>query len=290
MKRSTETEMQAVADLISTTRDKIETLLRSGKKVHMVWDFDGVLSDSRSDDVAALTNGNLELFFECEERLLLQSPGIGPWLLPIAHNTGISSRFPSGHFTQDIVTARSSALAMRVHIFCFAWNLKTRWTLSLGHQPKKEGYRIILRSLKDDHDCHIFCVDDNVKHIASFCEVAQEEGIDSRSLGILSPVIRNYDGAEIQEYLARVMSAAGREPIRVRDPSDERHGFLVLPEGLGQFRGMINSLVDQKSEESHVTELRQAFTRTHGEVGEGRFQSEEELRQAMREFVLDIVT
>jgi len=290
MQRSTEFEIQAANDLVAVVKNEIEALLRGGKKVHVIWDFDGPLSDSRSDDVSALTRGDLVSFFDYEERLLLQSPGAGPWLLPIAHYRGISSHFPDGRFTQDIVTARSSALAMRVHIFCFAWHLTMRWTLFLGHQSKKEAYRIILRSLKDDRDCHVFCVDDTARHIASFREVAGEEDMRDRTHGIISPVIRRYDEAELREYHARVMGAKGHAPMRVRDPACDHHGFLVMPNGLDQFRDMINSLVDQKSGEGHAAELRQAFVEAHGEIGEGRFRSEEELQQAMREFIVNMHT
>ena len=67
-----------------------------------------------------------------------------------------------------------------------------RWMLFLGHQPKKEAYRIILQSLKNDPDYYVFCVDDSSKHIETFKTVAEEEGMTSRSFPILSPITRTY--------------------------------------------------------------------------------------------------
>ncbi len=288
MRKSTEAEVQEVTDLVLSTRKKIEELLRSGKKVHIIWDFDGVLSDSRSDDIFAFTGSNLKSHFAHEERLLFESPGEGPWLLPIAHNTGIAKRFPEERFSQDIVTARSSMLAMRVQIFSLAWNLPVRWMLFLGHQPKKEAYRIILKSLKDDPDYHVFCVDDNPKHIEAFGGVSAEEGLQERTSGIISPVIRTYTEEELAEYFSRVMNAAGNTPIRVRNPSDDMRGFLVLPHGLTQFREQMNVLVSKKHGEGATAELRAAFVKAYGEVGRGHFKSEKELAQAMKSFIMDI--
>ncbi len=275
-----------MTELVLATRAKIEELLQQGKKVHVIWDFDGVLADSRSDDVFALSNFDLKTYFAHEERLLFESPGQGPWLLPVAHNAGIAPHFPPERFSQDIVTARSSSLAIRVHIFCLAWHLTVRWALFLGHKPKKESYSIILNSLKDDPDYFVFCVDDSAKHIEAFLDASAEEGMKNRVSGIVSPVVRTYTEKELKEYFARVMNAAGDTPIRVRDPMDDMRGFIVLPKGIDQFREQVNGLVSKQHGEGHYSELRSAFVRVNGEVGEGRFKTEEELERAMNEFIL----
>lgn len=288
MHKSTEAEMQEVFNLVLSTRQKIEELLQNGKKVHIIWDFDGVLVDSRSDDIFAHIGFDLKAYFEYEERLLSQSPGMGAWLLPIAHNAGIAPHFPVDRFSQDIVTVRSSMLAMRVHIFCLEWNLPVRWMLFLGHQSKKEAYRIILKSFKDNPEYYIFCVDDNQKHITTFDAVSLEEGMKERSFGIVSPTIRSYNKKELQEYYVRVMRVAGSKPIRVRDPSDDLKGFIVLPEGLNQFKRQIRNMMESVSNDGFREELRSVFVKKFGEVGHGYFKSEKELQQKMREFILDI--
>jgi len=288
MHRSIEEEIQGVNDLICSARAKASELLQNGKKVHFIWDFDSVLASSRSDDVFAITNFDLKAYFAYEERLLFESPEAGPWLLPIAHNTGISPRFPPECFTQDIVTARSSTLSIRVQIFCIVWHLPIRWMLFLGHQPKKESYRIILNSLKSDPNYHIFCVDDSVKHIEAFRSASAEEGMGNRTYGIVSPVIRTYTEGELREYLNRVMSATGNAPIRVRSPSDDLRGFIVLPKGLKQFKERINGLVSEQNGAGHHFELKNAFVKEFGKVGEGRFKTEEELELAMKEFIMGL--
>lgn len=286
MRKSTETELQEVRRLVLSVRRKVEEFLQLGKRVHFIWDFDGVLTDSRSDDVFSLLGFDLGAYFAHEERLFVSVPEQGPWLLPIAHNAGAHPHFSEERFSQDIVTARSSTLAIRVHMFCLAWHLPVRWILFLGHQPKKESYRIILESLKEDSDYRIFCVDDNPKHVAMFESVSAEEGMQDRTFGIVSPVIRTYTEAELIEYVARVKGAAGGVPIRVRDPGDDMRGFLVLPDGLLQFRKEMNAFLSAKQGEGHTAELRHAFVQAYGEVGQGRFKSEEELQQAMADFIL----
>ncbi|MDP2669201.1 MAG: hypothetical protein Q8P07_05205 [bacterium] len=239
MFKSTKKEIEKNERLVADTKTAISTLIKNGKKVHIIWDFDGVLADSRSDDVFKLLNCDIKKYFEYEERLLFQSPGAGQWLLPIAHNTGIGIHFPPEQFTQDIVTARSSFPAMRVQIFCLSWHVPTRWMLFIGHQPKEGSYRIILESLKHDPDSHIFCVDDSPKHIDTFSRVSKELSMESRSAGIFSPAIRTYTKTELEKHIESVLSAKGEKPLRVRDPSDNIRGFIVLPGGVAQFREQI---------------------------------------------------
>lgn len=288
MRRSTEQEIKEVTDLVLSTRQRIKDLLQSGKRVHIIWDFDGVLTDSRSDDVFALSGLDLKAYFAHEERLLLDSPAPGPWLLPLAHNAGAAPHFPPERFTQDIVTVRSSTLAIRIHIFCLAYNLPVRWMFFGGHQPKKEAYRIILQSFKNDPNYRIFCIDDSPKHIEAFQSVSTEENMSNRTVGIISPVVRTYSAEELKEYYDRVMGATGNTAIRVRDPSDDINGFIVLPGGQQQFGRYINALVDEKIGEGYDAELRNAFVKANGEVGVGRFKTEKELERAMREFIVGI--
>jgi len=64
-------------------------------------------------------------------------------------------------------------------------------------------------------------------------------------------------------------------------------GFIVLPDGIVQFREQINGAVDRQSTEGHTAELRNAFVNAYGEVGIGRFKTEIELEDAMRQFIID---
>lgn len=288
MRRSTEEEIHEAQSLVCATHAKIEELLQKGKKVHVIWDFDGVLADSRSDDVFALVNRDLKTYFAYEERLLMQSPGSGIWLQPIAHNVGIGTHFPSECFSQDIVTVRSSYLSLRMHIFCLSWHLPVRWTLHLGHQSKEGAYRIILDSLKNYPDYHFFCIDDNAKHVEIFGKVSKELGVADRAFGVVSPIIRTYTQEELQEHFNRVMQASGDAPIRVRDSTNDIHGFIVLPGGVKQFAEKILDLVSENSSRGHDNELRAAFIKVFGEVGPGHFKTEEELELAMKDFILGL--
>ncbi|MBI2635327.1 MAG: 5'-nucleotidase [Parcubacteria group bacterium] len=286
MRKSTEKEIQNAYNLVLDAIKKIKELLQNGKKVHVIWDFDGVLADNRSDEVFAVINFDLKKFFEYEERLLSECPGIGPWLLGIAHNAPVRPNFPQEFFSQDIVTARSSTLAMRVQIFCLAWQLKVRWMLFIGHQSKKESYRIILKSLQKDPDYHVFCIDDKAKHIEDFHVASAEEGMENRAIGIVSPVIRTYNAKELKKHFNMVMEATGNVPIRVRDPSNDLLGFIVLPKGVNQFREQINAVIGNNTDKGHYFELRNVFVKAHGEVGKGRFKTEKELERAMQEFII----
>ncbi len=288
IRKSTESEILETERLVLSTRDDIQALLDDGKRVHVIWDFDGVLMDSRSDDVFQISGYDLETYFAHEHRLLLDVPGQGPWLLPIAHTGGAEPHFPPDRFTQDIVTARSSTISMRVHIFCLQWKLRTRWMLFLGHQTKVNSYRMILDSLRNDADVHVFCVDDKEDHVTAFLEAAEEAEMENRAHGIVSPVLRTYSEEELRTYLDKVTGADGDSPVRVRNPSNDVDGFIVLPGGLDQFRGYMSQLVSEKVSDGHNTELRNAFVKVFGEPGEGRFETEEELQEAIRSFILDL--
>ena len=158
--------------------------------------------------------------------------------------------------------------------------------LFLGHQPKQESYRIILESLKSDPEYRVFCIDDNAKHIEAFQHASKALGMDDRTFGIVSPVTRTYTKRELKIYVDRVVGVSGDGPIRVRDPSDEFNGFIVLPEGLQQFKKHTLAMVAKESSGAGHNELRQVFVNVHGEVGKGTFKTEKELEQAMRDFIV----
>ncbi len=288
IRRSTKKEVKEAWDLAYATRAKIKELLQDGKKVHVIWDFDGVLADGRSEDVFTLTHFNLKKYFAYEERLLSECPGAGQWLLGVAHSAPVKPHFPQKFFSQDIVTARSSTLAIRVHIFCLEWRLKTRWMLFVGHQSKKESYRIVLKSLKNDPNQYVFCVDDNPKNIDGFNIVSVEEGMENRAIGIVSPTLRAYNKKELKKHYSAVMRATGNAPIRVRDPSDDLHGFIVLPRGVDQFREQLHATLSKNIDKGNYFELRNAFIKAGGEIGKGHFKTEKELEIAMKEFIVGI--
>ncbi|MDO8676709.1 MAG: 5'-nucleotidase [Candidatus Azambacteria bacterium] len=288
MRKSTKKEIQNSNNLVLDTLEKIKELLQQEKKVHIIWDFDGVLADNRSEEVFTVINFNLKEYFKYEERLLSECPRRGPWLLGIAHNAPVRPNFPQEFFSQDIVTARSSTLAMRVYIFCLAWQLKVRWMLFIGHQSKKESYRIILKSLQKDPDYYVFCVDDKAKHVEDFRLVSVEEGMENRAIGIVSPVVRTYNAKELKKHFNMVMKATGNVPIRVRDPSNDLLGFIVLPKGVNQFREQINTIIGNNTDRGYYFELRNTFVKVNGEVGKGRFKTEKELKRAMQEFIVGL--
>ncbi len=278
MQKSTEEETQAVLDLIKQTRHKVETLIQAGKKVHFIWDFDGVLIDSRSDDVFTASGYNLKTYFEYEERLLFDSPDCGPWLLPIAHTCGTL------HTSQDIVTARSSFLALRVHLFCLAWNMPVRWMLFLGHQPKTDSFRIILESFKKDSSWHIFFVDDNRKHVETFNVVSKELEMSERAHGIVSPIIREYTEEQLRAHLDHVLHAED-SPVRIRKPENDCDGFTVLPGGLPQFKKILYGVQELTISNASHEELRRAFRKVFGPE-----YTDEDLEKRMHEFIVGLHT
>jgi len=275
LKKSSLKEIQAAEDFVLSIRKTIETLVQQGKKVHVIWDFDGVLTDSRSDDVFQVSGYDLEAYFDYEERRIFDCPESGIWLLPIAYHCG------KLHTSQDIVTARSSFLSMRVIVFCIQYNLKMRWQLFLGHQSKTGAFQIILDSFRNDSDYHIFFVDDNQKHVDEFTRMSSEMKMSDRTHGIVAPVIRKYTKREITLHFKQVMGATGDIPLRVRDPSNEYNGFIVFPQGVEQFKTHIKHLSEKTTNEGYCEELRQVFKKVYGDT-----LNEEELERAMRDFIV----
>ena len=244
MKSSSEEIAKAEA-LVEQTEGRIKELKDQGKKVHIIWDFDFVLASGLSDDVFNLVNYDLEKYFEYESRLSWSRPQPGIWL-PLAEKVG------KLHDSQDIVTARSGFLSFRVMLFC-GWcsdnPLKwARWILFIGHQAKKESFRIIIYSFKKDSDVVIFFVDDNQKHVEAFEETAREMGLGERAVGIISPRIRLYDKEQLKLHHKSVMEADGSGPTYVPGyPGGYIDGFSVMPDGIRGFRErMINEFYDVK--------------------------------------------
>ena len=196
--RSTRIERLACQRLVRQTEREILRRIERGEKVHVIWDMDHVLVSGRSDDAFALLGFDVNKYFTYEERLLVEPLEPGPW-------TGLAQRLSRSSATQDIVTARSSFLAMRVMFFLVCQMINVRWQLFVGHQPKTESYRIILRSIEKDPTVHVYCIDDAAKHIDAFNVVATELGLTSRCHGIIAPQIRLHSEDELQREIKGVM-------------------------------------------------------------------------------------
>jgi hypothetical protein len=243
---STAEEIRACQTLIEQTRQKIAALTAQGKYVHIIWDVDGVLTSSRSDAVFARLGFDVEKYFAYEERLFSEHLEDGSWA-GFARSCGQAQR----QHSQDIVTARSSFLYMRVTFWLLNWRIPIRWQLSVGHQSKKESYRIILQSFVKNQDAHVFMVDDGAKHVQTFNEVAAELGMIDRCHGIIAPVIRDFDDAEIDREIEAVMTATGERFVYVdlQKPRETlRRAVMVAPNPHEAMRSMYMGL----SVEAHI--------------------------------------
>ncbi|MBI2099449.1 hypothetical protein HYT45_03515 [Candidatus Uhrbacteria bacterium] len=207
--KSSPQELRRARALVRLVKYKIRKLIANGKQVHIVWDIDSVLCSGRSDDAFSLLGFDVARYFIYEERLLAKMLEPGPWA-SLAGECGIL------HSSQDIVTARSSFLALRVMYFLLMRRIPVRWQLFVGHQSKAESYRIILKSFEKNPDTHIFCVDDGKKHIDAFINVAEELGMKERCYGIISPQIREYGEDELKHEVGAVMAASGGQPVFAR--------------------------------------------------------------------------
>lgn len=256
MKSSSE-EIAQARELVQNTEARIRSFIESGKKVHIIWDFDFVLTSGLSDDVFTLTGYDLNKYFEYESRLSWSRPQLGIWF-PLADKVGELQA------SQDIITARSSFLAFRVMLFC-AWfsadPLKwVRWVLFIGHQTKVDSFRIIIDSFKKDENVVIFFIDDNQKHIEAFDQISREMNLGERAVSIVSPKIRFYDQEQLELHYKSVMEATGTTSTYVPGyPGGYIDGFVVMPDGIRGFREkMINDFYDVKKKgvvEKHRTIL-----------------------------------
>jgi hypothetical protein len=205
---STPEELQRCQELVDETTERIRRLVASGKKVHVIWDIDHVLVSGRSDDAFGLLGYSVEMYFEYEERLITEILEDGPWI-------GLASACGQLQQSQDIVTARSSFPAMRVMAFLLQRRLPARWQLFVGHQPKSESYRIILKSFEKDRDTHILSIDDARKHNDAFDAVVSELGMRDRAHSVFAPHVRRYTQEDLEYEIDRVMNNSSSEPYIV---------------------------------------------------------------------------
>lgn len=226
---STAEELAACRYAVAGVEAQIAGLTAAGKRVHVIWDMDHVLVSGRSDDAFAVLGHNVDKYFVYEERLITTPLENGPWAR-LAHRCG------ELHQSQDIVTARSSLLAMRVHFWLIRNKrpVPTRWQLFVGHQSKADSYRIILESFAKDPDVHVFMVDDAKKHVAAFEEVAARLGMADRCHGVLAPQVRSYDASEVIREVEAVLSAEGERPqvlaVTPRVPGTYGRYVIVTPD------------------------------------------------------------
>jgi hypothetical protein len=255
--RSTPEEIAASKRLVAETQEMIRRLKAEGKRVHFIWDVDGVLVNSRSDDVFTVLGFDVPRYFIYEERLLAERLEYGPWLTTARGWEG------AGPNSQDIVTARSSYLAMRVQFFLLDWEVPIRWQLYVGHQSKADSYRIILQSFAKDPDTHIFMADDSGKNVAAFVEVAASLGMTERCHGIASPVIREYDEAEIRREVAAVLDGANPE---IHFVNRKARGITVLPNPRKTMRDVWMGLGTETYKKAVVNGLRKCLTEQAKEI------------------------
>jgi hypothetical protein len=218
---------------------KIKRLVAAGKKVHVIWDVDSVLVNGRGDDSFGLLGFDVKKYFTLEERLVTQALEDGPWA-SLARKCGE----PGYQQSQDIVTARSSFLALRVMFFLLNGFTEgqIRWQLFVGHQPKAESYRIILKSFEKDPDTHVICVDDAKKHVDAFVAVAAELGMSARCHGINAPTVRTYDEAELRREIDAVMNPQSDRPfiveVKRREPGTYGRYICATPDPRQTIRSM----------------------------------------------------
>jgi len=236
--KSTGEEIKSAHELVKRVEADIARQAAEGKRIHIIWDFDSVLSSPLSDDVFAHVNGDLEKYFDYEARMSMSPPRPGLWL-PLAEKIG------KLHSSQDIVTTRSSFLAFRVMVFCI-WHASSdiskwmRWILFVGHQSKGDSFRIILESFRNDADMIVYYIDDSEKHIGTFSDISRKLGMSGRTVGIVSPKIRNYSREQFEWHYQSVMGALGDDAALVPGtPGGYANGHLVLPGGLAGFRTVI---------------------------------------------------
>lgn len=226
-RQSTAEEVREAQAIVDRTREFIRELSRQGKKVHIVWDIDHVLVSGRSDDIFGLLGFSVERYFQYEERLITECLEPGLWL-------DLARKESESNVTQDLVTARSSFLALRVSYFLLRYRLSMRWQLFVGHQSKGESYRIILSSFAKDPNTVILNIDDAVKHIDAFYKVAAELNMQDRCVGILAPQIRLYDTDELMREIDAVLNKDSKSPylaaIRIEDPCGKNRTIQVTPD------------------------------------------------------------
>lgn len=281
MQKSTPEELQACKDLVDHTAREIAALRSLGKKVHVIWDVDRVLVSGRSDDVFTALGFSVEKYFEYEERLIAQRLEDGPWA-SLARACGRDRR----HGSQDIVTARSSFLQLRVHHFLLNWRIPVRWMLAVGHQSKDDSYRIILKSFLKDPDMHVFMVDDAQKHVDAFIAVAKELGMTDRCHAVLSPTVRTYDQEEIDREIALVLDPSITAPkaltVVPSGPGSYGRHVMAVPDGRTYMRAMFSAAGVDVHISATVNANREMLEKWADEVWPGKKHSDWRLYQLLQ--------
>lgn len=217
-------EIQEVNAFTRKVHEFIQELMDQGKKVHIIWDVDHVLVSGRSDEIFTLLGFNVAKYFQYEERLITEMLEPGPW-------ANLAKQTCTWGITQDIVTARSSFLALRVTYFLLSQRLRMRWQLFVGHQSKAESYRIILSSFAKEPNTIIISIDDAVKHVDAFHKIVTELHMQDRCIGVLAPKLHRYSEAELKKEIDLVLSPDATEPFRAEvrlDPPGENNRIIMV--------------------------------------------------------------
>lgn len=261
---STPEELQRSEDQVREVLSLIRRLRAEGKDVHLIWDVDRVLVSGRSDDAFAYLGFDVSRYFTHEERLFTNALEDGPFV-KLARKCGEDGM----HQTQDIVTARSSFLGLRVIFFLlFNWPININWMLQVGHQSKKDSYRIILEACRKNEKMHVISVDDAKKHNVDFDAAAAELGMSDRCHSILAHPVRNYTEEELRHEIDAVMAAEGSRPIFVEtfdtSTGQRKRCVQVTPAARDTMRSMLHMISQRIHVQATVDRLREpleAFAR-----------------------------
>lgn len=254
MRKSTLTELENARSLVKSTETEIIELVRQGHLVHMVFDFDHVLADGRSDDVFDLLGEVVESYHTYEDRLLLQAPYDGPWA-ETARKCG------SLHHSQDIATARTTYTPMRVMLYNAKHRIMVRRQLTGNDTSKIGAYEGIFKWASSDPRRIVYVVDDSTRHIADCRRVAEEVGMGDRVRTILSPRIRLYTEEELRAHYEAVMDPNRKKPFILYEGAlpggkDYHYSFLVMPSGKIGFSDEIERMAERVREESAIADSR----------------------------------
>ena len=266
---STPEELQRSAEQVRELVDLIRRLRAEGWDVHLIWDVDRVLVSGRSDDAFVYLGCKVERYFDHEERLFTQILEDGPFAT-IARACGEAGM----HQSQDIVTARSSFLGLRVMYFLLQnFGIDMRWTLQVGHQSKEDSYRIILESWKRNPRAFIISVDDAKKHNEAFDAAAAKLDMRDHTRSILAHIVRDYTEDEMRHEVDAVMAAQGDHPVFVDTFCTEtgrvKRRVLVTPNPRKTMRGMFLGVQDETYRRCCVEQHRPALEQLADELMPG---------------------
>ncbi len=253
---STPEEWQRSEEQVNEVRALIRRLRAEGRNVHLIWDVDRVLVSGRSDDAFTYLGFDVRKYFTHEERLITQPLEDGPFAC-LARECGREGM----HQAQDIVTARSSFLGLRVTFFLLRnFGIEVNWMLQVGHQSKKDSYRIILEACRKNEATYVISVDDTKKHNDAFDEAAAALGMQDRCHSILALPVRDYTEDELRHQVDAVMAVTGDHPKFV-DTFDTETGrvknrVLVTPQPRATIREMFLSIEQATYKRSIVEQHR----------------------------------